>query len=431
MTASAVYNGLTGQYEYIIGTVSEGGSTGVIGKICETYQEMLDLSNPQNVGIVWVKDATGDPTVSVGSALYGWNNKAGKWEKITESESSDIQIKLSYNDIIGRPKSSATQIDDAVKAVGTLQTQMALKANQSTVDALSTRVDEVEQKIEEGVGKPPVFENPDGFDATAGTIIAVGGLAAGTVIHGQELVEVVQQMTFPYVKPSFSSFNAAGLSTQLEVGATLNPSGGKVTFSWGISNANNVEADTPVILTNASTGAELWRGTKANTSCSVDVAAITKNAEGNNIFRISTTSKKGEAISRDFTTNWVWKYFYMVDETLEAAPTADQIADGSYIDSDTLRTFNSGWNPKAGTKITLNITAGKARLLFAYPSSVRAIQSVAAASMNGQDVKNIFISGITPPTIEGATAEAVTAYRVYVYQPDVAFTKSDTYTVTI
>ena len=48
---------------------------------------------------VWVVDATGDPSVTQGSALYGWTGT--EWVKIAESESMDLQV--TWDSITNKP----------------------------------------------------------------------------------------------------------------------------------------------------------------------------------------------------------------------------------------------------------------------------------------------------------------------------------------
>ena len=62
--------------------------------------------------IILVTNATGDPTVAAGAALYVWNEAAGTTTKIAEYEGMDVT--LTWATIQGRPTSSVSEIDDAV-----------------------------------------------------------------------------------------------------------------------------------------------------------------------------------------------------------------------------------------------------------------------------------------------------------------------------
>lgn len=71
-----------------------------------------DALNPSVVKQVIVLDATGDPTVSSGSATYVYDLTNTTWVKISEAESLDVV--LQWNNIVGRPSSTVAEIDDAV-----------------------------------------------------------------------------------------------------------------------------------------------------------------------------------------------------------------------------------------------------------------------------------------------------------------------------
>lgn len=72
-----------------------------------------DFKTYGEVRQVLVKDATGDPTVATGAATYVFDpSGAGSWYKIAEHALMDLAT--SWNAIVGRPTSSAGDIDDAV-----------------------------------------------------------------------------------------------------------------------------------------------------------------------------------------------------------------------------------------------------------------------------------------------------------------------------
>ena len=56
----------------------------------KTYQTYADLLREQYPGkLAWVVDASGDPSVDKGSALYAWRSLSKTWEKIYETEMMD------------------------------------------------------------------------------------------------------------------------------------------------------------------------------------------------------------------------------------------------------------------------------------------------------------------------------------------------------
>ena len=71
-----------------------------------------DALNPTNNIQVLVLDASADPAVSSGSATYIYRMSTTSWIKISESESMDVI--LNWDNIVGKPTSTANQIDTAV-----------------------------------------------------------------------------------------------------------------------------------------------------------------------------------------------------------------------------------------------------------------------------------------------------------------------------
>jgi len=63
--------------------------------------------------MILVVDASGDPTVETGSALYAWDAAAEQVYKLSEYESMDVV--LSWADLAGRPASTPADIDSAVE----------------------------------------------------------------------------------------------------------------------------------------------------------------------------------------------------------------------------------------------------------------------------------------------------------------------------
>ncbi|MDG9928394.1 MULTISPECIES: hypothetical protein [unclassified Pseudomonas] len=78
--------------------------------------------------MILVIDATGDPTVSSGSALYAYAANTDTTYKLAEYESMDVVVQ--WSSIDGRPASSPAQIDTAVSQAHT-------HANKATLDKFS------------------------------------------------------------------------------------------------------------------------------------------------------------------------------------------------------------------------------------------------------------------------------------------------------
>lgn len=79
-------------------------------QVVDTYDQLASFTNKLNV--VLVRDATLDPSVNSGSALYLYNKPEARWIKVTEFESMDVVYR--WEDIQGKPVSSAANIDSMV-----------------------------------------------------------------------------------------------------------------------------------------------------------------------------------------------------------------------------------------------------------------------------------------------------------------------------
>lgn len=78
--------------------------------------------------MILVIDATGDPTVGAGSALYAYANASSTTYKIAEYESMDVVVQ--WTSISGRPTSTPAQIDIAVS-------QSHTHTNKAVLDLIS------------------------------------------------------------------------------------------------------------------------------------------------------------------------------------------------------------------------------------------------------------------------------------------------------
>lgn len=90
-------------------------------------RDALEPSLEQAV-FVLVQDASDDPTVTSGAALYAWNPATETWLKVAEYESMDVQV--TWASIVDGPSSTPAQIDTAVSQAHT-------HANKTTLDKFS------------------------------------------------------------------------------------------------------------------------------------------------------------------------------------------------------------------------------------------------------------------------------------------------------
>lgn len=87
-----------------------------------------NLIVPTTTKYVYVKDATGDLTVSSGGATYLYDPIATSWVKVNEAESLDVVV--TWASISGKPTSTPAAIDSAVANAHT-------HANKTQLDKIS------------------------------------------------------------------------------------------------------------------------------------------------------------------------------------------------------------------------------------------------------------------------------------------------------
>ena len=84
--------------------------------------------------LIMVKDATTDPTVTTGFAMYFYLSSTKEFVKIIELESLDIS--LSWNSLVGKPLATPIQIDSAVQKAHVHQNEETLAGFSDIGDGL-------------------------------------------------------------------------------------------------------------------------------------------------------------------------------------------------------------------------------------------------------------------------------------------------------
>lgn len=131
-----------------------------------------------------------------------------------------------------------------------------------------------------------------------------------------------------------------------------------------------------------------------------------------------TGNIKAGSLTQAFTITGQRKVFYGKDKL--SVPCEDSAA---------VRALpQSSLNPANGTKLSISIVEGDTRVTFAYPATLRDVQSVVSTALN-LDVKGTFVKELVD--VEGANGYDPIQYKVYTYIPAIPFASNDTYTVTI
>lgn len=151
-----------------------------------------------------------------------------------------------------------------------------------------------------GGGDSSTYSNPNPTPAD------VGGIDAGTTFSNKTMKEMWDMLLYAYLDPAFTAFTISGVSSPLEVGASVPAS---KTFTWSTSNSGNVSPNSLSIAD--VTGGTTLASSLANTGSythSGDV--VTKIIATNNVWRITANQLEGSPISRTHTISWQWKRFY-------------------------------------------------------------------------------------------------------------------------
>jgi hypothetical protein len=110
----------------VAGSIAGMGTMSVVADI--TARNALA---PTTTSMALVLNATADTSVATGAATYVFDAAVSTWIKVAEYESMDVV--LQWSNIVGRPVSSAAQIDTAV-------TNTHTHANKPVLDGLSIAV---------------------------------------------------------------------------------------------------------------------------------------------------------------------------------------------------------------------------------------------------------------------------------------------------
>ena len=87
-------------------------------------------------------------------------------------------------------------------------------------------------------------------------------------------------------------------------------------------------------------------------------------------------------------------------------------------------------NPSNGTSFTINIPSGATSVSFAYPDTLRDVDSVIYVEGLNAEIKSAFGSPQSI-SVNGANGFAAIGYKVYTYTPASTYSQNVTYIVTI
>ena len=225
-----------------------------------------------------------------------------------------------------------------------------------------------------------------------------GKYTAGQTVpaNGKTPSEVLLDAFCNYLSPAFTAF-ASSLASVVEVGETVS---GNVNFTFGLSNAGNVLANTLSITDN--TASQVLVSAQAVTSpIAVNIGIVKKTANGaTNIWKASVVNSNNQTVYSGLTSvAWLNKVFHSAVDTVPAT-SAD------------VRALTAVWR----SQTTLSVNINKPTYVICVPAGM-SVKSAITASF--EDITSEFINS---GTIAVMMPDGVTAvnYSIFKYQKPVA-----------
>lgn len=135
------------------------------------------------------------------------------------------------------------------------------------------------------------------------------------ILSVSSVIDALDKILYPYVKPTFTSFTIQGKPTTLELGQYLSTStGGTDIFNWGFSNVNNISLTNGYSIVDITANQNivtniLPRTTITNTSNIL--YPIMHNTNGStHVFVISGKDTNGGVFQKSLTLTWQPRIFW-------------------------------------------------------------------------------------------------------------------------
>ncbi len=169
------------------------------------------------------------------------------------------------------------------------------------------------------------------------------------------IVDALDKILYPFIKPTFSSFSIQGQNNTLELGEYLSgTNGGIETFLWGVNTISNVSTTTGykiLDITNSYTINNSILPTTLLSSLQNIPYGIVYNTNGaTNIFRIVGKDLENNFFQRDLTLTWRPKIFWGTSPNMNALNSTEIInlptsnTGGSKFATDIINSFTMDGN---------------------------------------------------------------------------------------
>jgi hypothetical protein len=337
-------------------------------------------------------------------------------------------IPLISPDMIGTGTGSGATDLSALADVslsGPIEDGYVLKYN-ATLSAWEAAADETG-----GVGG--LDELSENLTVALGTGVSVGSWDNGEVIPaGTSLIDVVKGILIKTIPPTYLSPQlslAATTATTAEVGTALSPTisvnynqrngGAIVAYSLKNNTTSSIihYDNSDPITTSHATNITMTDTAQSFTGGVFYAAGAIQNDNLGNPY--PTGSIGAGSLSATITFSGFRKVFYGADTNTLSA-----------MDSDDVRGLASSSNsPAANTSFSISIPAGSRRVSFAYPATIRDVNSIVDPGLGNASVKSAFKQQTI--SVEGANGASPINYKVYNTIFDKAPETSMSYTVTL
>lgn len=206
--------------------------------------------------------------------------------------------------------------------------------------------------------KKSIFINEAGqattvYNSNSPSTCTVGGINAGTVLTGQTLEYLLQEILAPYIDPTFSAFNVGITPQPLEVGTSLS---GNKTFTWSTTTSANVASNSIGICR---VGGSLLASGLANDGTELlNVGTLSNSSPTTWTWQITGCSTQDDSFSRNVSKCSVYPYFWGV-ETCGSRPavTNNLVTGGTKVVS------------AVGSSVGITFNSSSQWTWFAMPSS--------------------------------------------------------------
>lgn len=274
-------------------------------------------------------------------------------------------------------------------------------------------------------------------DVDVGGISKTNTVPSGTTIQGF-ITQLLSKTYYPtFILPSVSLTD--DIAVTVEVGTlgltlTANYNAGAINgdISGGIWDPNLKQADRAGVATQYTFSGTTISGSPVTQTGNSLALPTTTIEEGVNTFNVVTDHDAGpqplDSLGQAFDLN-LPSGDVSDGLTVNGKRNAFYGVDLASIDSAGVRALTSKLNPSNGTSFTINIPAGAIDVVFAYPATLRDVDSVIYVEGLNAEIKTSFSQQTV--NVEGANSYTAIGYKLYTFTPANPFGATATYTVTI